>query len=427
MAALFVLCGPRCGLAAPPNVLLIISDDQGWSDFGFMGSDEIHTPHLDRLAAQSAVFTRGYVPTSVCRPSLATIVTGLYPHEHGITSNDPDRGVSRDKMLRHIQQHATLPRLLAAEGFLSLQTGKWWEGDYHLGGFTHGMTVSGRHGGEGLTIGREGLEPIFEFLRDCDDSPFFVWFAPMMPHTPHNPPERLLAKYQADGRSPHTAAYAAMCEWFDESCGELLEFLDREELSQNTLVVFAVDNGWIQNPDIQWFLPRSKMSPYERGVRTPIMLRWPGRIQPSRDETMLISTIDLAPTILTACGIRPSAAMPGIDLLSVINGTPANRDILYGEIFTHDAFVIDQRAAGLMHRWCVTDQWKLIVPHAAAAATGPLGIRPDPRSPRDLATGRAALFDVLSDPEETRNLADERPEIVSSLRRKIDNWWTGPE
>ena len=107
--------------AAPPNVLLIISDDQSWTDFGFMGHPAIRTPHIDRLARQSAVFPHGYVPSSLCRPSLATMVTGLYPHQHGITGNDPPRGTDRGKMLKHIRAHPTLPRWLAAKGFRSLQ------------------------------------------------------------------------------------------------------------------------------------------------------------------------------------------------------------------------------------------------------------------------------------------------------------------
>jgi len=100
----------------PPNVVLIISDDQAWTDFGFMKHPAIRTPHLDRLAARSAVFRRGYVPTSLCRPSLATIITGLYPHQTGITGNDPPKGSERAAMLHHIRDVPTLPRLLASRG-----------------------------------------------------------------------------------------------------------------------------------------------------------------------------------------------------------------------------------------------------------------------------------------------------------------------
>lgn len=169
--------------AAPPNVVLIISDDQAWTDFGFMKQAPVRTPHLDRLAARSAVFRRGYVPTSLCRPSLATIITGLYPHQHGITGNDPPPGTDRTALLKHIRAVPTLPRLLAAKGYRSFQTGKWWEGNYSEGGFTAGMTHGdpkhgGRHGDLGLHIGREGLKPIFDFINSCGESPYFLWYAP---------------------------------------------------------------------------------------------------------------------------------------------------------------------------------------------------------------------------------------------------------
>ena len=119
--------------ARPPNVVMIISDDQAWTDFGFMGHEEIQTPHLDALAARSLVFERGYVPSSLCRPSLATMITGLYPHEHGITGNDPPKGAARERMLRHIDAAQTLPKLLAPLGYESLQTSKWWEGNCQIG------------------------------------------------------------------------------------------------------------------------------------------------------------------------------------------------------------------------------------------------------------------------------------------------------
>ncbi|MHC5028215.1 MAG: sulfatase-like hydrolase/transferase, partial [Planctomycetota bacterium] len=137
--------------AAPPNVVLIISDDQAWTDFGFMGHATIRTPNLDRLANESLVFVNGYVPASLCCPSLASMVTGLSPFEHGITGNEPPRprGTGRNdeayraavrEMIAKIDDAPSLPRLLGAAGYRSLQTGKWWLGDYARGGFTHGMT-----------------------------------------------------------------------------------------------------------------------------------------------------------------------------------------------------------------------------------------------------------------------------------------------
>jgi uncharacterized sulfatase len=393
--------------ADSPNVLLIIGDDQGWTDYGFMGHEHVRTPHLDRLAREGLTFTRGYVPSSLCCPSLASILTGLYPHQHGVTSNDPPAGVDRREMLRSIRDCPMLPRLLAERRYRSFQTGKWWLGSFADGGFTSGMThgnvgQGGRHGDDGLSIGRQGVEPIKEFIRSCEGEPFFVWYAPMLPHQPHNPPPRLLERYLVEGRSEHVARYWAMCEWFDETCGELLEFLDSEGLSENTLVVYVTDNGWVQDPDRPRFDPRSKRSPYDAGLRTPTVLRWPGRIEPRRDEETLVSSIDLAPTILTACGIRPPGEMPGADLLAEAREP---REAIFGEIFTHDAVDLQRPAASLLYRWCIEGSWKLIVPR-------------DPAEPVE-------LYDVLADPHELHELSATQPEIIARLRQRIDGWWPG--
>ena len=162
-----------------PNIVLIISDDQAWSDYGFMGHEVIETPNLDKLASEATVFPRAYVPTALCRPSLATLLTGHYASTHGITGNDPspkyaDRSSSlyaqrRAQLISYMDRYETLPRALGKAGYLTHQSGKLWEGSYQNAGFTHGMTrgfpkPGGRHGDDGLKIGREGIEPINKFL-----------------------------------------------------------------------------------------------------------------------------------------------------------------------------------------------------------------------------------------------------------------------
>ena len=284
---------------------------------------------VDRLAAQALTFRRGYVPSSLCCPSLASIITGLFPHQHKVTSNDPPQPAGmpnrefyqsaafaegRESMNRHLEAVPTLPRLLADRGYLSLQTGKWWQGDSSRGGFTHGMTRGQRHGDEGLAIGRATMAPIEEFIAEArtQGRPFFVWYAPMMPHTPHTPPERLVEKYRAVAPSEHVAKYWAMVEWFDETVGELLAHLDEEGLRDDTIVVYVTDNGWITDPESGRYAAKSKQSPYDGGLRTPIMVRWPGHVEPARSEA-LASSLDLAPTLLTAAGGKPAAEMAGID------------------------------------------------------------------------------------------------------------------
>jgi len=402
--------------APPPNVVMIISDDQAWTDFGFMGHPQIATPNLDAFAEEAAVFPNGYVPTSLCRASLATLLTGLHGSQHKICGNDPPEGVDRSRMLPFMQEAPALPRLLREAGYASLQTGKFWEGHYRNAGFTHGMTTEGRHGGPGLAIGRETMQPIHDFVDEVGDRPFFAWYAPFLPHRPHNPPGRLLDKYAEDDRPTPIAKYFAMCEWFDETVGDVLGILDRQGLRENTLVVFVVDNGWIQptgeTPTTRGpFAPRSKLSPYDGGVRTPVMLRWPGHIEPGYCRE-LVSTVDLAPTILDAAGLSPTASMPGVSLLDRLQSrSPPTRDAVFGEIYTHDMQQLDDIGANVTHQWVRARDWKLINP-----------VHPT-RSPNEgLHFQTPELYHLGQDPAETHNLADRRPDTVQDLLARLEDW-----
>ncbi len=392
-----------------PNVLMIVGDDMGWTDYGFMGHKVVQTPHLDRLARDGAVFPNGYTPTSLCRASLATLLTGLYAHEHRICCNDPPKGVDRTLMLPFLKDAPTVPRLLKEAGYRSLQTGKFWEGHFANGGFTHGMTTKGRHGEEGLAIGRQTMQPIYDFITASGKTPWFIWYAPMMPHLPHNPPQRLLKKYAVDGRDERLAKYYAMCEWFDETCGELLGWLDKQGLTENTLVVYVVDNGWLQatgpsKPGDQ-LLTRSKNTPYDAGVRTVMILKWPGKVKPGRHE-ILVSTVDLAPTILAACGVPAPKKMSGLDLVDVATGKakPA-RAAVFGELYLHDCIEVGKPHLSLTHRWVRQGDWKLIVPTDRAK--------------------QAELYHLAKDPHEKDDCAIADPERVTRLRRTLDGWWSG--
>jgi uncharacterized sulfatase len=408
----------------PPNVVLIVSDDQGWTDFGFMGHEHIKTPRIDRLASEGLAFRHGYVPSSLCSPSLATILTGLYPHQHRVTSNDPpalpQKGVAKKKaaradraeILRLFDDQPGLPRLLGEHGYVSLQTGKWWGGNYRRGGFTQGMShgelgPGGRHGDEGLTIGRETMAPVTSFIDRAasDGAPFFVWYAPMLPHQPHDPPERLLKKYRGIAPTLPIAKYWAMCEWFDETVGALLDHLDAKGLADNTLVAFVVDNGWIQEPDADRYAARSKQSPYDGGLRTPVLLRWPGHIKPGVIDTP-VSSIDIAPTVLAACGVKPSAELQGVNLLDpkAVEARPT----IFGECFTHNAVDLKVPASSLRFRWVLSDGWKLIVPE-----------------PRNEPTASVELYHVAADPFEANDQAGAQPGRVADLKAKLDGWWPG--
>jgi len=418
--------------ATRPNIVLILSDDQAWTDYGFMHHPHIRTPNLDRLAVSSAVFPRGHVPTALCRPSLATLVTGRYAHQHLITGNDPspmlaDPGSARYAELRHrliekLDRWDTLPKVLTRLGYRSFQSGKWWEGSYQRGGFSHGMTrgfpePNGRHGDAGLVIGREGISPILQFIDQAidDQKPFFVWYAPFLPHTPHNPPEDLLRRYRSEVPSTHVAKYFAMCEWFDTTCGALLDGLQQRGVADQTIVVYLADNGWIQDPDSAKFGPRSKQSPYEGGVRQPIMIRWPNVIRPGSHEP-LISSIDIFPTLLSALGADAPGDLPGLDLLPMLrDGLPLKRDAIFGEAFAHDVADLDRPEESLLFRWVIEGNWKLILTY-----DGQLGRYAEVH---DRSDPRPQLYDLQSDPHERTNLARSQPQVVAKLAKKIAGWW----
>jgi arylsulfatase A-like enzyme len=380
--------------AGPPNVVVIVSDDQGSDDYGFRGHPHIRTPHLDRLAAESLTFDRGWVPTSVCCPSLATIITGLYPHQTKVTSNDPPTEPGAENTAR--------------------------------GSFTHGMTKGSRHGDAGLDIGRKGLKPIEEFVGMArrENKPFFVWYAPFMPQTPHTPPDRLFDKYKDVAPTPHVARYWAMCEWFDETCGDLLGFLDREGLANDTIMIYVTDNGWLQQPDAARFAPKSKTSPYDFGHRTPIMVRWPGRVKPERSKD-LASSIDIVPTVLDAVGVERLAGVPGINLLDAT--TRQQRRHVFGECYTIRSQSLDDPAKSLLWRWATDGRWRLILPRTcetdAALHEIPTDRNLTPGLRATLTAAKPLLFDILADPHETTDLAAKHPRIVTELLSCLNDLW----
>ena len=415
--------------AKPPNIVYIISDDQTWTDYSFMGHKIIETPQIDKLAKESLTYTHGYVPSSLCCPSLATMITGLYPRQNKITGNEPpipaEGKRSAEYARRFAQQVAlidkgpSLPRILKEKGYVSHQSGKWWQGHYSRGGFTHGMTHGdptrgGRHGDVGLKIGREGMEPIFDFIKDAGDKPFFIWYAPFLPHTPHNPPKRLFDKYAAKVDSPHVARYYAMVEWFDETVGELVNHIDQKGLGEDTIFIYVTDNGWIQNPTARGYDLKSKRSQYDGGTRTPIMVRWTGKVKPAISTTP-VSSIDMVPTVLHALGMKPTADMRGLNLLD--KKAVDARKFIYGEIFLHNAVDTFEPGKNLTYRWGIEAGWKLILPHKENVTTrAAKGAKGD---------GVIELYHLAKDPHETKNLAKQNPAKVAHLRKLINAEWNG--
>lgn len=390
----------------PPNIVLLIGDDQAWGDYGFMGHPDIRTPNLDQLAQEGQMFSHGYVPTALCRPSLASLMTGLYPHQHGTTGNkvrvkgQERRRQEEESLARKFTQLPRLAALLGEAGYNSYQGGKWWEGDYPVGGFSHGVG-----GAQSSTIGRETLQPIFDFIDETGEQPYLLWYAPFLPHFPHNPPQRLLQYYLDRGVHPELAKYYAMCEWSDETIGQLRQYIEDSGQGGNTIFVYLADNGWLQPTapvvGYPWYFgaPRGKNSAYENGVRTPIILHWEGHL-PAVEVLAPVSTIDLAPTLLRLAGQPVPARMPGLNLLD--DEAVAAREAVYGATFKHHMVPGGDPAGSVTNRWLVSEGWKLIV---NAAGEG------------------VELYDLAQDPEERNNLAASESQVAGRLIELLDDWW----
>lgn len=367
----------------PPNIVLIIADDLGWPYLGFLGDENVITPNMDILGHGGAVFEIGHATSNFCRPTLQSLITGLYPVQYEkkmkqiaaaeIAAKGVPSAVETPRQRRMFEQEietsaiaqfTTLPRLLASKGYVSHQSGKWWEQSYAHGGFTHGMTQSWQWsdaadmgdrwfftfmGGQGQRIGRETMAPVENFIEQYADKPFFIWYGPALPHTPLNAPDKFY-KYFEDREELSESAklYYANIAWFDWGVGKLLDSLRQQRVLDNTLIVYINDNGWEQPANIEYadnninFAnggPRGKGSFFETGFRTPIIFYWKRKIIPMRDAEQLASALDVMPTILDYAGIDNPAQLPGYSLRPAIEGRqlPKPRDYFIGRLTQHRA------------------------------------------------------------------------------------------
>jgi uncharacterized sulfatase len=427
--------GENAAGADVPNIVLIIGDDHGWPYFGFMGDEIVQTPHLDALAREGAVFPSGYTTASSCRPSLRSLLTGLHPVQWRARRQAlRAKGLGGEGFDR-IRDFVTLPRRLATRGYASFQGGKYWERSYAAGGFTDGMKrpadastkekwgrIQGRAGGDSLELGRTTMQPLWDFLDANRDKPFFVWFAPKLPHTPHDPPEKFLALYADADLSESARKYYANITRFDASVGELVARLEKLGLREKTLLVYLADNGWEQDPHVtsranQLGGAKGKLSMYELGFRTPILLSWPGRIAGGRRHGGLVSAVDLFTTLLDFAGLEPPPDRTGISLRPVLSGAgEAARKTVIGSMSSlrpprrvEDAkakpaedLVRIERAYFLRN-----ESWHYIW-YAQHERYG----------------DRAAeeLYRIDEDPREEHNVVGAHPELAKRFREEIRRW-----
>jgi len=430
---LFLLLPLLAAAAEPPNIVYIISDDQDYEHLGFMGHPQVRTPNLDRLAGAGTVFTHGYLPAPVCRPTLAALLSGREPHQSGIYTNYlQTTEIGGDTT--HIDPADSLALRLREAGYATYASGKFWEGDARRQGFTHGtveITFRGFY-----QFVRNGQDELLGFIDDhAGEKPMFIWWAPLLPHTPHNPPERLLDLYPPE--SIEIPAYVrperresfvederkllAMTSWFDEGLGELLGKLEAAGQLDNTLFAFVIDNGWANG------LP-SKHSAHEKSLRSPIFLTWADEIPAGRRIDRVTLAHDLYPTLLDYAGAEVPEHAVGESLRPVLERRQAPEDeIAIGGIYPHDATDDGTSpAADLMALFRRGPRWKMVwylrdfTIDSVRVPNEPLQTDFIPHE-----AGEIQLFDLRHDPYEQRDLAGEpqQGERVTRFREEMLDWW----
>ena len=411
-----------------PNIILIMTDDQGWAQVGFHGNPFIRTPTLDRMAAESTEFTQFYVEPK-CAPTRAALLTG----RHGYRSRVVDTYLGRTLLE---PEAVTLAELLAENGYATGIFGKWHLGDnFPLRPMDQGFqeTLVHRGGGLGQPAGPPGntyWDPVLEhngeskkyegyctkiftdalidFVRANSNQPFFGYLATNVPHGPFDVDEEWIEPYREMGLPERTARVYGMIEEFDQNLDRLFQELDTLGLAERTVVVFLTDNG----PTQQTFtagLKERKGCAYEGGTRVPFLFRWPGKVAPGRKLDRIAAHIDVVPTVLEAAGIGPLAQpLDGVSLWPLLSGATAPEDwpdrTIYLQNHRGDIPQLNRNASARTQRWKIVQ---------------PLGKATDPMPPG----AKFELYDMSVDPGETNNLASEHPEIVEQMRRGYEEWF----
>lgn len=403
-----------------PNLISIVTDDQGQWAMGAYGNKELRSPSMDRIAREGVLFTNAFANTPVCSPSRATFMSGLYPTEFGITDwispGEARSGVGL--------QALTWPQVLHDAGYRTAMIGKWHLGEmpnYHptRRGFDHFMGFLG--GGNqpmnptlevnGQTQKLDGPLPdiltddVIAFIKANRNSPFAVCLHFRAPHLPYGPvPERDSALYKdlnptvpvlpgldIPGLKESTRAYYASISSVDRNIGRLLQTLDDEGLASNTLVLFTSDHGYnegrhtIKTKGNGYWMAGGVRGPtrpnmWDTSIRIPLALRWPGVIAPGRVVEEMVSNIDMFRTILGALGVPVprGAKARGVDFSPLLRGqTMSTADAVFGQYDLHNS--------GLAYlRMIRTSRYKYVRPFHANMMD--------------------ELYDLAKDPDEKENL-----------------------
>ncbi len=435
-AALTLLLGGAATAASPVNVLLIVSEDNG-PELGCYGDPYAQTPHLDRLAEEGVRFERAFVPYSVCSPSRAVFLTGLFPHQNGQV------GLATHKFAMYRPAPPNIVTLLRAAGYQTGLIGKLHvnpESDFPF----DFRAIKGANFNRQQSIDAYAAAAA-EFLADCRDRPFFL--------SVNFPDAHLPFLRQVNGRpsAPLSASDVQPMHWMgvdsprirgqvanyynclarlDEGVGRLLDTLARSGHADDTMVVYLGDHG------AQF--PRGKGTVYEGGLRIPLIVRWPGQTRAGTVRRELVSTIDILPTVLAAADLPVPSSLPGRGLQPLFGNTVAPKWRTYNFGFTTGSF---PRACFVQHA-VRGDRFKLISSPRPGTPNLDAGTYLDEQHPHYVVSGATAteqaaaparvreafqrwslppryeLYDLEQDPGEWQNLADD-PTYAAEKRRLI--------
>jgi arylsulfatase A-like enzyme len=412
--------------AARPNVILILSDDLGWTDLGCFGSDYYQTPNLDRLASQGMRFTQAYSACTVCSPSRAAIMTGKYPARLHLTdwiagTLFPFAKLKPPDWRQYLPlEERTLAEALKPLGYTTQHLGKWHLGneayypekqgfDGNIGGTFRGAPPSyfSPYGIETLPDGppgeyltdREGNEAA-KFIAANRSRPFFLYLAHHAVHNPQQAKEPITARYRArtPGARHSKPVYASMIDSMDESVGHVMATLTELGIDNRTIVIFTSDNGGLLNNTSNSPLREGKGSAYEGGVRVPLIIRWPGQIRAGSTCNVPVFGADLYPTVLAMTGARPE---PGqvIDGESIVPLCRQRGSLKRDTIFWH--YPHNHPGGASPYSAIRAGDWKLIE------------FQED---------GHAELYNIAEDIGEKNELSARFAEKARELRARLEAW-----
>ena len=422
MKKLFFLCtiliaAATAQAAKRPNVVLVITDDQGYGDLSCHGNPVLKTPHLDKLHSESVRLTDYHVAPT-CSPSRAALITGHWTNRTGVWHTIMGRSMLR-------ANEVTIGKILGDGGYHTGMFGKWHLGDnYPYRPEDRGFQEVLRHGGGGVgqtpdfwdnayfdgsyfhngkAVPAKGFctDVFFDYAKRFinkvkdDDKPFFVYLCTNAPHGPMHSPEKFSAPYSKQG--VNLGNFFGMIANIDHNVGQMRAFLKKKGLAENTIFIFTTDNGTSSGANVHNNGMRGrKGSEYDGGHRVPFFMHWPkGGLNKGRDVNMITSYVDIVPTLIDYCDVPSPKGVKfdGVSIRPLIEGKDSN--------WPDRILITDSQRVRDPIKWrkssVMTDQWRLV-------------------------NGKE-LYDINADPGQKKNIASANSKVVSRLTKFYDAWW----